>query len=91
MGAALGATRAIRSLRYETQAADPLAVSGSLVLLIVAAVVIKPAEFLQQVCSELIVVGVTVVASIVASPTLITYAIFRTFEWKRVWLVKQRA
>jgi hypothetical protein len=34
--------------------------------------VIKPAEFLQQVCSELIVVDVTVVASIVASPTFLT-------------------
>jgi predicted permease len=37
--AALGATRAIRSLLYETQAADPLAISGSTVLLIVAALV----------------------------------------------------
>jgi predicted permease len=37
--AALGTTRIIRSLLYETQAADPLAISGSIVLLIVAALV----------------------------------------------------
>ena len=35
--AALGATRVIRSLLYETQAADPLAISASIALLIAAA------------------------------------------------------